>query len=218
MGMTIDNVIKIIVADDHPIIFEGIKSMVSDEANIKICDCVENLNLLDASIAYHLPDLLILDLNFAGKYSILKVPELKKICHTMKIIIFSSYDNDSVLREAVHYDVDGFVLKNTSKEEFVHAILTVMEGKTFFSKKIKRFKNYHQNTQITDFFDDTIKLSEREKEITRLVIDGLDSDSIAKQLHLSLHTVKTHRKNIFNKLHIHSVAELIKLVYSKNLL
>ena len=210
--------IKVIVADDHPIIFEGVKAMLQKENNIEVCEFVAEIQDLPFHIKTYQPDLLLCDVNFHGRNALQEISFFKTLCPKMKILIFSSYDTDSVLREALAVGVNGFLLKNTTKEEFLHAVSVVMNEEFYLSPFIKKFTNYSEESKIIDVFQQKIKLSEREKEIIRYIVKGLENEAIAEQLFISLHTVRTHRKNIFHKLNIHSATELTKLVLTQHIL
>ncbi|MFZ4545586.1 MAG: LuxR C-terminal-related transcriptional regulator [Saprospiraceae bacterium] len=214
-----EKLVKIIVADDHPIIFEGIRAMVQDEQNIQICDFVEQLHLISDSLQKHQPDLLLLDINFNGKSSLSEIAAFRANHPNLKIMMFSSYDNDSVLRESMKLGVNGFLNKHISREGFVRAVKSVMEKGLYFSPlfKLNNPESTEDKIEI-DFFDELRKLSDREKTIIRYIVRGFENVTIAENLFISLHTVRTHRRNIFNKLKIHSATELTKLVMSSRIL
>lgn len=120
-----------------------------------------------------------------------------------------------MVRKALDKNVAGYLLKDTSQEELLLALETILQGQQYLGKEVAvKIKTYPKKI-AEEFEDDFMKhaqLTNREKEIMWAIVDGADSQSIAQRLFISLHTVQSHRKNLFKKLSVHSAAELIKKV------
>ena len=209
---------NIIILDDHLIVIEGIKRLLKSYPEYDVVKEVTSIDELYASLG-EVIDILFLDINVKGVNSIKQIPHIKAIKPDLKILIFSSYDSPSVVKKAFEQPIHGYLLKDTDEAELIEALETVIAGKIYVGKHIPTSQSFIIDPDSTFEFDDSFlkldKLTKREKEVTDLMVKGLNSQLIAEQLFISSHTVKVHRKNIFKKLEIHSVAELINLIYSK---
>ena len=209
---------NIIILDDHLIVIEGIKRLLQTHPEYEIVKEVTSIEELYSSLD-EVIDILFLDINVKGTNSIKQIPHIKAIKPDLKILIFSSYDSPSVVKKAFEQPIHGYLLKDTDETELIEALETVIEGKIYIGKNIPTSQGSIAISEPTFEFDDSFlkwdKLTNREKEVADLMAKGMNSQSIAEQLFISSHTVKVHRKNIFKKLEIHSVVELINLIYSK---
>ncbi len=205
---------RIIIIDDHPLIIEGVKQLFADSEVFEITEAVKDWKELWEALIIPF-DILILDLNIKGENSIKYIKEIKKRQPNLKILVFSSYNKPSLVRKVFEQKVDGYLLKDTEKEELSNAFYTILGGKKFIGSRVAIPKNrIVRENEFDDVFIKKAILSKREKEIMQLIVDGLENQAIAEKLFISLHTVQTHRKHIFKKMDVHSVTELIKLVYN----
>lgn len=213
------NNIKIIAADDHPIVIDGLKLSLQDNTDITFIGEAYSETQLYSILQQCAPDILILDLNIKGDNSLSYLDQIYAIRPQLKIIIFSSYDTPSLIRSALKTKINGYLLKDTPKSELLDAIYKVQAGKRYISQNIK-LENVDSEIASSFLIDDFLKknnLSQRELEVIRLIVKGLTSDDIAAQLFISKHTVQSHRKNILRKLSLHSKAEIVKFAYENNL-
>lgn len=209
--------VKIVILDDHPLIIDGLKQLISANAQFEVVAACNTFQELE-EVLQHPFDILILDLNIKGKNSFDKIEELRFRQSQLKILIFSSYNTHSMVRKALEKDVEGYLLKDTSQEELLLALETIMQGQQYLGKEVAVKTKVHPKRIAKEFEDDFAKraqLTKREKEIMWAIVDGADSQSIAQRLFISLHTVQSHRKNLFKKLGVHSAAELIKKVLAQ---
>lgn len=205
---------KILIVDDHPLISQGIKQLLEKYTDFHIVDTLSSWDDLWAQLKISV-DILILDLNIRGKNSISIIDEIKSMQPNLKILIFSSYNKPSLVRKTFEKGVHGYVLKDADEAELVTALHKILAGEQFIGSKVAIPKNgtIEKTNDFEDTFSKKMKLSKREKEVMSLVVDGLNNQEIAAKLFISKHTVQTHRKNIFKKMKVHSVTELIKLVH-----
>lgn len=213
--------IKIIAADDHPIVTDGIKLSLKDIPDFDFVGVAHNEAKLYSILNQYNPDLLILDLNFKGDNSLQYLDRIYQICPKLKVVIFSSYNTPSLIKSALSSKVNGYLLKDTPKEELIEAIYTIHSGGTYVSKNAQLgrddFKQISNDNSLLDGFLKKNNLSYRELEIIQLIVKGLTSEGIAEHLYISKHTVQSHRKNILRKLSLHSKAEIVKFAYENNL-
>ena len=200
--------LKILVADDHEIIFDGIKSMMEGQDFIKALDHCSSFRQLISKLAEKNYDVLVLDLNMGGKNALTGIREIKEQNQKCKIIVLTSYENPKFVQKSQELGLDGFLLKNTTKKEFIKALQTVTSGGQYYPE----VKDELPSKDSFDNFTSINSLSDREKELVELIIQGFNENEIAEKLFISRHTVKTHKKNIFKKLNVHGVLGLIKLM------
>ena len=200
--------LKILVADDHEIIFDGIKSMMEGQDFIKALDHCSSFRQLISKLAEKNYDVLVLDLNMGGKNALAGIQQIKDQNQKCKIIVLTSYENPKFVQKSQELGLDGFLLKNTTKKEFIKALQTVTSGGQYYPE----VKDELPSKDSFDNFTSINSLSDREKELVELIIQGFNENEIAEKLFISRHTVKTHKKNIFKKLNVHGVLGLIKLM------
>jgi DNA-binding NarL/FixJ family response regulator len=203
---------KIILVDDHAIVLDGLKSLLSKIENVEITaiatngqDGLQQLKLTKA-------DLVITDLNMPGMDGLEFIKTIRNEYPPTKIIVLSLHDEPHFIRNIMKQRVQGYILKNDASSELVEAVERVLEGKTFFSSKI--------NQVLMEQFDEPGAdklLTDRELQIIKLIVQECSNKQIAEQLFISERTVETHRKNIFRKTETKNIVGLIKYVYNNNL-
>ena len=205
--------IKVILADDHPVIREGIRAVVNTkDKDIEIIGEATNgkevLEMADNRPA----DVYILDISMPVLNGIETAQRLLQIDPRNRIIILSIHDERTFVEKALECGARGYILKESASEEVVHAIREVNQGRYFLSPGISNFvvqgflKRRYDPRQEKKF----PSLTRREREIVQLIGEGLTTKEIAIKLTISLNTVNVHRKNIMAKLDIHRKANLIR--------
>lgn len=211
------DIIKIAIADDHQIVLDGYSSILSNVSNVKIVAMANNgkgiLDILETSPI----DLVLLDLNMPVLNGLETTNLIRKKHPNVKILILTMFEDAMHIKEMIEAGVDGYLLKNSSRSMLLRAIDSIMDGKSYFDAEVTKniLKKFKQTVEIEN---DTVVLSERELEIIACVAKGLTNQEIANKLFISIHTVKTHRKNINFKLNIHNPAELLHFAKQKNLI
>lgn len=199
--------VNVIIADDHQLFIDGIKSLLDKEVGISIIgqanDGLELLNLLHSGLV---PDIILTDIRMPKMDGIMVTQLIHKEFRNVKILALSMYDQTEDVIEMLKAGAKGYVTKNVEKKELILAIHTLQKGDYFFSKNLpkdieKWFKNETPKSQKP--------LTRREKEILQLLAKGRTSIQMANQLKLSRFTIDTHRKNIHKKLGIKSNTGLV---------
>jgi DNA-binding NarL/FixJ family response regulator len=162
------------------------------------------------------PDVILLDIGLPGMNGIKCINKIKEIEKNIHIIILSVYDDNDNLFNALCEGASGYLLKDSSPEKIVASIKEVQLGgapmsMTIANKVLKMFSGF--KPQKKDY-----GLTEREEEILQLIVDGLTKHQIADKLFLSFHTVNTHIKNIYSKLHVHTKSGVITKVFRENII
>lgn len=204
--------IKIIVVDDHPMVIEGMKAMLSQILFVELCATAPDAFQAMEKVKEILPDLVITDINIPEISGVELTSKLKKEFPKLKIIGMSTFNERSYISQMIQNGADGFLVKSASKEEIEKAITSVLDGKMYLSSDAgmghadqKELKN-----QPT--------LTRREKEILSLIADGFTNPQIAEKLFISLNTVDTHRKNLLSKFETNNIASLIKIAATNGMI
>lgn len=208
---------KIILAEDHNIVREGLKKLLEEDSKIIITGEAKNGKEAVELAAKLLPDLILMDISMPILNGIEATKKIKKQLPSIKILVLSMYDNEEYIKEVMNAGANGYLLKEALAEHLVSAIKTVIKGGTYFGPKISERladKNETQSEEITTKFD---TLTNKEKEILKLIGDGLSNKEIAALLNRSVKTIETHRSNIMEKLSIHKLADLIRYSIKKGL-
>lgn len=195
---------KLLIADDHTLFNEGVKQLLSDNYEI-VAQVYDGKEVLSA-IHLKNPDVILLDINLPSIDGFDLAKEIKRSFESLKIIFLSMYDESKFIEQSKQINVHGYMLKHSSKEELIVSIESVLAEVIYYDPKLdKNQKNLHHD----DFFVKQFSLTPREIEIIKLIKIGIDTAKIAEKLFLSEETIKSHRKNIYFKLNINKVAELI---------
>lgn len=207
--------IKIIIADDHQLFAEGIEHILSANENFEILAKVSNGKILLQLLNSLKPDIILLDINMPFMNGMEAAKTIKKEMPAVKIIFLSMYYDTKIISLAKDYRVNGFIIKTTSANDLKAALIKVMDGEIVYILPKELLK---QNVEKIDFdFTNQYKLSPREIEIIQSIKKGKGSKEIAEHLYLSVFTIETHRKNIFKKLSISSVGQLISFAVDNNI-
>ncbi len=201
---------NILIADDHPIVAGGIAAILNTADDLNVIGIVDNGQKVLEKVAETTVDLVLLDINMPVMNGIECTKQLKARYPAIKVIVITMYNRKQFIRELFEVGADGCILKSNSGKELLTAIERVISGKTYFD-------------QLNDFIDapkefKEFRLSEREIEIIDLIAEGFTSKEIATRLFISEHTVKTHRKNIFQKTNVSDSDELIKWAMNNQLI
>ena len=207
--------LRLIIADDHPVVLEGLKLLFKQSVDYQIIETVSAEKEIITSCTNMMPDILVLDLNLGGKNSIELIPELKNRFPQLKILIFSSYQSAVLVKKSLSLGVNGYLLKDATQKDWLEALSAIVAGKIYLSKPIQKF--HEENVFDDDTFAVISSLSEQEKRVINLIINGLEEKQISEELFISKHTVHTHKKNLLKKLNLHTNAELVKFAYENKL-
>lgn len=204
--------IKLLVADDHKILLEGIVSLLQSEESFDVAATARNGAEVMELINNNDYDICLLDINMPGIDGMEAAKLIKSTKPFIKIIMLTSYNDKEIISELIHIGVSGYLLKNSDKSELVEAIKKVMSGRYYFSAEVEEIimkgVAEKKNTEV-------IVLTDREIEIVKLLGKEYTNEKIAHELHISYRTVETHRKNIMQKTKSHNLAGLLKHAYSR---
>ncbi|HSI75742.1 MAG TPA: response regulator transcription factor [Lunatimonas sp.] len=201
---------KIIMADDHKMFAQGMANILKREPDFEIVGIFSNGKQVLSYLQRQEADLLITDMNMPGMDGIGLIQELKKRKIKIKIIVLSMYDGEEIFKNCVKQGISAYVLKNADPEELVYTIHEVIEKRHIIDFQHVLYQAEDNPFDHLDTYALKFKLSKREFEILSYIAKGKTNKEISEILHLSVHTVETHRKHIHAKLNVSSSAELIK--------
>jgi len=209
--------IRIVIADDHQIIIDGLKSLLAQESTMQIVGEAKNGAALVQTGLMLYPDLILMDIGMPILDGIEASRLIKKEHPTIKILVLTTYADQKSIKEMLKIGVDGYLLKDAGKEQFIEAIHTLMDGNTYFDPRVTAV--VMNSLQPQKKMENTLTpLTTREKEIVKLIAEGKSTAEIANLVHLSLLTVETHRKNIYTKLGMNKIASLVRYAIEEGLL
>lgn len=206
---------QIVIADDQNLFAEGIKQLLEQDGDITVSQIVQSGGYIDAVVKHNKPDVLLLDLNMPKKNGFEVLKEIRSKYPELTIAVLSTYDNLPLTKKAQSLGANAYLSKDATIEELRTVIFKTHNQDFFLSREI--LEKTKVKTVAKDNFFETVKISNREKQVVKLIIKGHSSKEIAKILSISLYTVKTHRKNLFKKLNVNKVSELIKVAYDNKL-
>lgn len=199
------NKIAVLIVDDHPMVLEGMKSMLSQISFVEIAglagSAAEAITLLQTGT----PHIVITDINMPETSGIELTAKICKEWPAVKVLAMSTFKERSYISQMIQQGASGYLLKSASKEEIEEAILSVYEGKLYLSIDAGLSQADKQELRNIPV------ISNREKEVLQLVADGLTNPQIAAKLFISLHTVDSHRKNLLTKFGVNNTASLIRM-------
>lgn len=202
--------LSIVLADDHTILREGLRALLTADSSFEIVGeardgreavrCIEKLG----------PDLLLMDLSMPRMSGMDAIREIKKRYPETKIIALTVHKTEEYLLTTLQAGADAYVLKDATHDELIMAIKNVMGGKSYLSPGVseKVIEGYLEGKEITRSRSSWETLSQREREVLKLIAEGYKNKEIAEDLCISLKTVEKHRANLMKKLDLHNAATL----------
>lgn len=212
-------IIKVLIADDHRIFRDGIRSILEKEKDIVVVDEAANGSEVIEKITHQAVDVLILDIDI-GKPSGIEITEIITTRHPeVNVLILSMIGLHEFVIQALEKGAIGYILKNTGKDEVLTAIRCVAKGDSYFSKEVSAIlieqlnKPGSMKKKMTD-----IPLTPREIEVLQLIVQEYSNQEIAEKLFISIRTVDTHKRNMLEKLGARNSAGLVKYAIQKGLI
>lgn len=210
-----NNPIRVVLADDHVFVRDGIKSLLENESNIIVVGEATDGQEALTVVATEKPDLLIVDIRMPQYTGIEVVEKIRQENNPVKIVVLSMHESEEYVLQSIKAGADGYLLKGASKEEFLKALHTVANGGKYFSGDISSILiNQLINGTPTisaeqkPSFEDENLITKREKEILKLLLSGNGNKEIAEALSISKRTAEVHRFNLMKKLKVKNLIEL----------
>lgn len=193
------------VVDDHPMVLEGMKSMLQQLSFVELAGVAANAYEAMELIRKNAPDIVITDINMPEISGIELALKIRNEYPKVRVIAMSTFKERSYISQMIQNGAAGYLVKSAAREEIEEALLSVHEGKLYMSLDINLSSNDRQE------LGNIPVLSTREKEVLQHIADGLTNPQIASKLFISLHTVDSHRKNLLTKFGVNNTAGLIRM-------
>ncbi len=206
--------VRILLVDDHRLFSDALAALLSGYPHLEICGCAYSISDTKNKILSLQPDLILLDVNINGESSLDFGKDLIKQGKS-KVMLVTMYNQDKLVREAKKAGFHGYLLKDSSKEEILASISEISAGGFYFDSKT--LSGNQDDTEPGDDFARKQSLTFREKELIKLLKTGRTNEEIAQELHLSVLTIKAHRRNIHFKLGVRNAVELINYANQNDL-
>lgn len=205
-----DKKIRIFLVEDHTILREGLRALLTAEPNFEIIGEAADGREAVRFVEKQVPDLILMDLSMPRMTGMDAIREIKKRYPATKIIALTVHKTEEYLRTTLQAGADGYVLKDATHEELMLAIQNVLKGKTYLSPGVseKVIEGYLEGKESQIPSSTLGLLSQREREVLKLIAEGYKNKEIAADLCISLKTVEKHRANLMKKLDLHNAAAL----------
>jgi DNA-binding NarL/FixJ family response regulator len=193
-------VTTVVIADDHPLFLDGLAALLASASDIEVIGRAVTANEATDTVSALLPDVAVLDLNMPGPGGIATIREIVRRVDSVRILVLTMYDDDSLVFEAVRAGASGYVLKGADPEEVISAVRAVAHGEAVFGAGLaRRLADWFDRSTQQDPFE---QLTPREREVLELIARGVRNAAIAQRLGISLKTVRNLVSSVLTKLQV----------------
>jgi DNA-binding NarL/FixJ family response regulator len=210
--------VKILLADDHKMFREGLRSLLEKDSDFSVIAEADNGSDTIRLAENLSPDVIIMDISMLGLNGIEATKEISINSPQIKIVILSMHSDKRFVIEALKAGASGYILKDSAFEELTECIKQVINNKTFLSGKINEIVIQDYLKLKKEKNSPSYLLSPRELEVLHFIVDGKTTKQIASQLFVSTKTIETHRKQIMDKLDIHTLPELTRFAIREGII
>lgn len=210
--------IRVFIADDHQVLLDGLKTLLSNLEDIEVVGSGNNgLDLLDF-LKNEVADVILMDINMPRMNGIDACKIVHKDYPDAKILALSMHDKASFIQQMLKNGASGYILKNTGQEELIRAIRSVHQGEQYLGRTVSKTLMDSVLKQLKKKNKYIPELTRREKEILGLIAQEFTTQEISKHLHISLNTVETHRKNLLSKFGARNSVGLVRAAMERGLI
>lgn len=212
--------IKVVVADDHAIVREGVRLILAKERDIDVvgeaADGAQALQLVEGAK----PDVVVMDISMPGMGGIEATQKVKERYPKVNVLALTMHEDESYVFQLLRAGASGYVLKRAAAHDLVQAVRAAAKGEAFLYPSVARkvVEDYLKRVEAGEEKERYDGLTQREKEVLTLIAQGLSNQQIAEKLYISIKTVQTHRAHILEKLNLHDRTELVRYAIRKGLI
>jgi two-component system nitrate/nitrite response regulator NarL len=207
--------IRLLIVDDHPVVRRGIRMSLERNPRVQIVGEASNGREALVLVRELKPDVVLMDIDMPQMNGLAVTDLLRREMPEVKVLILSTYSNSEYVMRIIQCGARGFVLKEAAADEVVNAIEAVISGGTHFSSEVARVALNQVVRGNTDNSAPLTRLTNREREVLLFIAEGFSNKEIATQLDIGVRTVETHRERIMRKLDIHSIAGLTRFAIAQ---
>jgi len=210
---------RIVIAEDHTILREGLKALLSSKSNFEIVGEAQDGNEAIRCVDRLRPNLILMDLSMPRMNGMDAIKEIKRRSPETKVLVLTVHKTEEYILATLQAGADGYVLKDSTHAELQMAIQTVLTGKPYISPEIsgKIIEGYLEGRKSSKLASPWDTLTQRERGILKLIAEGYKNKEIADYLCISVKTVEKHRANLMEKLDLHNVSDLTAYAIEKGL-
>ena len=210
--------IRVLIADDHAILREGVRALLASQADIEVVgDAVDGKDAIE-KVAQLDPDVVLMDIAMPGLGGIEASLEIKKAGGRTKILILSQYEDREYVRRLLKSGVSGYVLKKSAGSELANAIRAVHRGGLVLDPEVARMAMEEAGPEKPGGADPYEALTDREKQVLKLVAEGRSNKEVAELLGISVKTAMSHREHVMEKLGVHNRTELVRFAIRRGVI
>jgi len=211
--------VRILLADDHTILRDGIRALLEDETDMLVVGEAEDGRTAVKLACQLQPDVVLMDIAMPLLNGLEATRQIRHDCPQVKVLILSMHENEEYIRQVLASGAMGYILKDAAAHELLDAIHAVQRGEAVLSPAITRLviENYLRWGDL-QAEDSSAGLSPREREVLQLIAEGYSNKQIAEILSISIKTVQAHRTNLMSKLDLHDRADLIKYAIQRKII
>jgi two-component system, NarL family, response regulator NreC len=212
--------IHILLADDHTILRAGLKMMLNAQPDMEVVGEAQDGRQALQEAERLLPDIILMDITMSDMNGLEATRHIKKLLPEVKVLVLTMHENDEYVFQALRAGASGYMLKEAADTELISALRVIHSGQFYLSPTAQSIMvgDYLQRVRSGEEKDSYSSLTEREREILKLVAEGYTNNQIAERLVISPKTVDTHRTHVMDKLNLHSRAELVKYAMRRGLI
>ncbi len=210
--------IRIVLADDHDIVREGMRALLASESDFKVVDqAADGQEALEKTI-HHRPDVLVVDISMPKLNGLEVVRRVHNELPKCKVLVLTMHEEEEYVIHMVRAGASGYLVKDSASKELVAAVKRLALGKTYFGQYATEILAEQYRNPVEVYDDPYRNLTAREREVFHQVIAGLTTKDIARELDISIKTAENHRGKIMEKLNVHNTVELVRYAAKKGLL
>jgi DNA-binding NarL/FixJ family response regulator len=206
-----DRRVRILIVDDHPMMREGLSARIGRQKDMEVCGESDSAGEALKRVKTLMPDLVIVDITLVDSIGINLIKDVAAQYPNVKMLVVSAFEESLYAERSLRAGAHGYINKREVQEKIIDALRTVLAGETYLSPRMtQRMVSQAIKGEKPTERDPVERLSNRELEVFRLIGDGKATGEIARLLHLSVHTIDTHREKIRHKLDVKSGQELMQ--------
>ena len=210
--------LSILIADDHPVMRRGLRTLLESRPGWRVCAEACNGNQAVAEAQRLKPGIAILDIGMPELNGLLAAERIRKAVPSTRVLILTMHNDEDLVQATVKAGAHGYLLKSDAEQDLIAAVDALLQNKTFFTRAASEVLHHRLQNQARGTGSGSNLLTNREQEVMQLLAEGSSNKEVATKLDLSTRTVESHRASIMKKLRCRSMADLVRFAIRKKIL